>query len=857
LFRIVLCVAVVVLFFSGDENPSGKITWREKYLQQDSLASYITKLFELTDDNPFYYSHKADSLLTTLWRQPKTVDEQITYLDFLLNTAYHLLQQGQIPASCRWYEKGLNYQQACKLPYETEEYIYKPLGNNYVRLGDYDKAIAMQEIAVGGAIQNKKNELLASLFSNLAISYFWLKNYDAVQTNCNSGLQFIAFNTSVKGLLYNVKSDAFFETGQLDSAAWYNQKALQFFLSPESVGADPGWTVSTLQLSAKLLSKQKNYSAALVKLTNAERILNQSFPETRQRDKAKLLAEKGNLFLKMNNADSARVALVKAIQYFPVNEKGFFPDHTVSSLYFGLAQSFEQTDADNSLNYYQLAVENDYYASQLIVSSYNSLSGPGKNEEMNQKAVYAFEKQFEQTRDSSYIKKILWLTELSKGRKLLNEVKRSNEWQQDSSANETRQLFAELRYDYLLLAEEKDSVKRQNIQQRIRAQELKFGLHEERFSHLLQEPSFEKFANMLNQLRQQSTVISYYETGDSLVSVKVSGNSISYHKMPLSLMKDEVNRFVNNYFTDGSSSFSNDPGKYFITANQLYAKLFSDTDKESNKLIISPDGCMYLLPFEALVTREQQFLGEQKEISYNYSLLQYLNDGKEKKTALRVQVFTFTQNHLGFSALPASLTEAKLIENNFSSSVTGAEKISGDEFLQTIHSPSVLHIATHAVADDSLNQPYLVVKNKLYLGQLQYTITSSPLVVLTACESAAGNLQKGEGVASLARAFISKGVKGVVASRWKVDDAVAPLLVKEFYAQLKKKHSPSSALFAARKQYLQTAENLSAKNPLLWAGFSYMGVEQEVELQTAGSLNWWWLLLLLVPVAYVVNKKRS
>ncbi len=254
---------MIVLFFSGEKNPTANDSTRIKYQQKDSLQLYINKLYELTDEAAFYYSNKADSLLKTLWRKPATVNEQTAYLDFILNIAYHLLQQGQVPASIRWYENGLTYYQQNKLSnYEAEEFILKPLGNNYVRLGDYDKAVAIQQLAIEQAIKTNQKELLAALYSNLAISYFWLTDYTAVQMNCYKGLQFVSFNEAVTGLLYNVKADAFDAAGIRDSALFYNQQALQFFQSPEAAEADAGWIVSTLRLSSKLLADQKKYQQA-------------------------------------------------------------------------------------------------------------------------------------------------------------------------------------------------------------------------------------------------------------------------------------------------------------------------------------------------------------------------------------------------------------------------------------------------------------------------------------------------------------------------------------------------------------------------------------------------------------------
>lgn len=860
---LLLSTAVLfALFFSGDDLPSQKETWRYKYLQKDSLGLYLEKLFELTDDHAFYFSNKADSLLKTLWRQPINEREQTAYLDFILNIAYHLLQQGQIPASIRWYEAGLNYQQQGKLSsYETEEFILKPLGNNYVRLGDYDKAVAVQQLAIAHAEKQNKQELLSSLYSNLAITYFWLKKYDEVQFNCNKGLQYISFNVVTTGLLYNVKAGAFYEAGIKDSAFVYNQKALQFFRSPEAVEADAGWIVSTLGLSSKLLADKKQFGQATIKLQNAEKILQQYYPETRQRDKAKLFVEKGNLFLQLKNTDSSLSNFRKGLQYFQFSANSLYPDNTVTALYFGLAKSLKLQHTDSSLYYYQLAMENDYYTNQLVSTSVNSLQNSAVIDEgMNHEAVNAFYQQYKLTGREEYLQKQLWLMELSKGRKLLNEVNRTKQWATDSSMQQTEQLFRELRYDYLLLAETKDSTRKTQIEQRIRQQELSLGLEENRFAQLLKEPSFTLFKQKLNEVTASASLLSYYLAEDFLCCVMANKKSLQIAVLPLSeMMNARLLQFLNNYFKNEASAFNNSPATYFQSSFEFLQKLIPFISSIHQQLIISPDGLLHQLPFEALSTDgKESFLGGEKQISYLYSFLQYVNEEKADNTALPVTVYSFSKQYLGFAALPNSATEKKYLNSHFSSTTSDAVQTTEEMFVQSMQSKSVLHIATHAVAGDSANQPFLVLKNKFYLGQLQYSIAASPLVVLTACETAAGQLQTGEGVVSLGRAFISKGVKGVVASRWKVDDAVAPVFVKAFYDELNETHSPAAALLEARKKYLQTATNLSQKNPLLWAGFSYMGVEQQIELKKAGSFNCYWLLLLLIlPLVFIVKHKQS
>jgi CHAT domain-containing protein len=58
------------------------------------------------------------------------------------------------------------------------------------------------------------------------------------------------------------------------------------------------------------------------------------------------------------------------------------------------------------------------------------------------------------------------------------------------------------------------------------------------------------------------------------------------------------------------------------------------------------------------------------------------------------------------------------------------------------------------------------------------------LVVLSACQTAMGRAAAGEGLLGFAHAFLAKGARSVVLSRWKVDDTATALLMVRFYENL-------------------------------------------------------------------------
>jgi CHAT domain-containing protein len=97
------------------------------------------------------------------------------------------------------------------------------------------------------------------------------------------------------------------------------------------------------------------------------------------------------------------------------------------------------------------------------------------------------------------------------------------------------------------------------------------------------------------------------------------------------------------------------------------------------------------------------------------------------------------------------------------------------------------------------------------------------LVVLSACETARGTPESGEGVLGLVHGFELAGAKSVVGSLWKVDDDATRLLMDKFYEGylgMEKPLAPSEALRAAAlwlRDSKPGGKDYSA--PRYWAAF--------------------------------------
>jgi tetratricopeptide (TPR) repeat protein len=161
-----------------------------------------------------------------------------------------------------------------------------------------------------------------------------------------------------------------------------------------------------------------------------------------------------------------------------------------------------------------------------------------------------------------------------------------------------------------------------------------------------------------------------------------------------------------------------------------------------------------------------------------------------------------------------------------------------------------LHLATHGEVDDAWALRSAVIlsrdtlpdpEKQLLAGKPAYDgrLTAeemlrtwslhSDLVTLSACQTALGKYEKGEGFVGFAQALLLCGSRSVCLSLWKVDDAATALLMQRFYANLLGKRAglkaplPKAAALREAKEWLR---NLSREEALRVAVVVSQGVER-------------------------------
>jgi CHAT domain-containing protein len=174
--------------------------------------------------------------------------------------------------------------------------------------------------------------------------------------------------------------------------------------------------------------------------------------------------------------------------------------------------------------------------------------------------------------------------------------------------------------------------------------------------------------------------------------------------------------------------------------------------------------------------------------------------------------------------------------------VLAGPEASEEALLAEARRAEIVHLGAHALVDARLPlSSSLVLASSagaettglLHAWEVMERLeTKAELVVLSACESARGEVVAGEGLLGLSWAFQRAGARAVLASLWRVDDEAAALFIGRFYRHLAGGAATPEALRLAQVELSRgpvAAERggelrqLDLTAPRHWAGWVLIG----------------------------------
>ena len=291
----------------------------------------------------------------------------------------------------------------------------------------------------------------------------------------------------------------------------------------------------------------------------------------------------------------------------------------------------------------------------------------------------------------------------------------------------------------------------------------------------------------------------------------------------------------------------------------------------ASRLLISPDGELNLVPFEALVDESRRYLIERYSISYLTSGRDLLRMQVARGTSRQPVIFAdpffgepapatvvatartvtpqpvrrsaTTGEHLSgvyFTPLAATAEEGRAIKALFPEAALFTGARARKATLQRIEAPRMLHIASHGffLQDTRANQENPLLRAGIALAGANLprdtpdsgiltaleasglNLWGTQLVTLSACDTGIGEVRNGEGVYGLRRALVLAGAESLVMSLWPVSDSIARETMVAYYTGLRAGLGRGEAL---RQSKLALWKRRARQHPFYWASFIQFG----------------------------------
>jgi CHAT domain-containing protein len=312
---------------------------------------------------------------------------------------------------------------------------------------------------------------------------------------------------------------------------------------------------------------------------------------------------------------------------------------------------------------------------------------------------------------------------------------------------------------------------------------------------------------------------------------------------------------------------------------------------EGEQISIVPVGPLFFLSFGTLITNEgtSEYLIEQYALAYALSVSVLLSEEgptdaplmlaiapgfeDEIKQQYREQLDSLAildEAYMRTIRQPWSVKLVKQLQRRFALKGYTGQAATESQLKADLPQGQVLYFGTHAVAnsDDPLRSKLILAKERgpqiedgyLHAYELFGLPLQAELAILNACETGLGNLQRGEGMISLAYSIHAAGCPSTVMSLWKVDEKISTRLTTNFLSNLDQGLSRSQALRQAKLAILRSDER-GLHHPFYWGGMVLMGKDGSVALPGKGLAWYVWLgiggLLVLVVIGLLKPKNRK
>jgi CHAT domain-containing protein len=271
---------------------------------------------------------------------------------------------------------------------------------------------------------------------------------------------------------------------------------------------------------------------------------------------------------------------------------------------------------------------------------------------------------------------------------------------------------------------------------------------------------------------------------------------------------------------------------YLDQAQQLYDWLIRPIrqtlqEQKVDTLVFLPDGMLRTIPFASLHDGER-FLVQDFAVAVapGLSLVEPMAAESKKNRLLLAGLSKPVQ---GFPPLDFVPDELQSIRPMYRSEVIMNEQFTLRDLKEQLSDEqfSIVHIASHGQFDRDVRKTFvLTYDDKVTLNGLESLIRPSQyrgrpveLLVLSACQTAAGDDRAALGLAGVA---VKAGARSALATLWFVNDESTAAVVSEVYSQLR--HSPHvTKAHALQAAQIKLLNDRRYRHPCYWSPYLIIG----------------------------------
>ncbi len=336
-------------------------------------------------------------------------------------------------------------------------------------------------------------------------------------------------------------------------------------------------------------------------------------------------------------------------------------------------------------------------------------------------------------------------------------------------------------------------------------------------------------AQQIDQVDRSATVVYPILLPNRIAVIfSTAGQPLRYH----SIASD--NQQVNTTLADLLAAINpvSDRKTRLQISTQLYDWLIRPAEaagalKDTKTLVFVLDGQLRNIPMAALYDGKQ-YLIEKYAVTLSPGM-QLLAAKRLDNPQIGAVVGGISEARSGFSALPAVKQEIQEISGLVTSRTLLNEQFTSNALSDRLSNSSadVVHLATHGQFSSRQEDTFLLTwDGRMNIKELSEVLQSRQsnraraieLLVLSACDTAAGDEYAALGLAGLA---VKSGARSTLATLWPVKDAAAASLMTRFYTHLRKPNVNKAE--ALRQAQIDILKQTDFDDPFFWSGFVLVG----------------------------------